>query len=114
MIFQAGDSDLDQKNTQENADLPIKDVEGSETYDETCLEAVPSRFLAGKPSILQNIFLGHRYEEPTGAFLKKNRAETDDQPPKNQWRRLAIRRFVLRRKIHTQSILILSVDQYTL
>jgi len=33
-----GDSDLDQKNTRENADLPIKDVDGSEKYDEICFQ----------------------------------------------------------------------------
>jgi hypothetical protein len=54
----AGDSDLDQKNTQENADLPIKDVDGSEKYDEICLEAVPNRdfWLANPASCRQHLF----------------------------------------------------------
>lgn len=72
------------------------------------------RFLAGKPSILQNIFLGHRYEEPTGADRLKNRA-VDDQPAKNQWR-LAIRRSPKKKDPYTMTIedlYILSVDQYT-
>ena len=70
MIFQAGDSDLDQKNTQENAYLPMKDVDGSEKYDErNAFFAVPNRefWLANPASCRQHLFGTAMAEAARGA-----------------------------------------------